>query len=154
MCSWTQSYVHTLPSARRDDSTDSWGDQFLRGLTSLLHPRSLNDAENPIDPEALAHGWERRKKRGTMENQCIAFADKSGQYLDFPGFSRVFLRWWSLVSSGFFIDISESREIHWIQATFLAVSLPCFDLPFLVKDDPRWSWTSLKPRHGCRASLV
>lgn len=33
-------------------------DQFLRGLTSLLHPRSLNDAENPIDPEVIMDFFE------------------------------------------------------------------------------------------------
>lgn len=33
-------------------------DQFLRGLTNLLHPRSLEDAENPIDAEVLMDFFE------------------------------------------------------------------------------------------------
>eukprot|EP00435_Cladocopium_sp_Y103_P029060 s826_g7.t1 len=33
-------------------------DQFLRGLTSLIHPRSLDDAENPIDPEVIMDFFE------------------------------------------------------------------------------------------------
>ena len=50
-------------------------------------------------------GSEGKNKGNHIWNQCIAFAEKSGQDLEFPWFSRVFLRWWSLVSSECFIDI-------------------------------------------------
>jgi len=33
-------------------------DQFLRGLTNLIHPRTLDDAENPINPEVIMDFFE------------------------------------------------------------------------------------------------
>ncbi len=47
------------------------GDQFLRGLTNLIHPRTLDDAENPINPEDWAILWDGPWYNCENENEMI-----------------------------------------------------------------------------------